>query len=118
MTQNLGRRRFALYAHLKPGSVGVEPGERVRRGQVIGRVGNTGNSSQPHLHFHVMDGQGGASKLAADGLPYRFDRFRFDGRVTGLDQSPPALVLGSAPPPLRRKGQYPLTGDIVKFKGL
>jgi peptidase M23-like protein len=42
--------RYALYAHLKPGSVRVHEGERVERGQVLGLVGTTGNSSEPHLH--------------------------------------------------------------------
>lgn len=64
---DLGNGRFAFYAHLQPGSLRVKPGDRVRRGQVIGLVGNSGNSTEPHLHFHVSDG---ASPLGAEGLPY------------------------------------------------
>ena len=45
----------------------------IQPGQVLGLVGNTGNSSEPHLHFHVMDAAGGPSNLVADGLPYVFD---------------------------------------------
>src|SRR5690606_30765550 len=67
---DLGGGRFALYAHLQPGSLRVKPGERVRRGQVLGLVGNSGNSVAPHLHFHVMDGP---SPLDANGLPYAID---------------------------------------------
>lgn len=46
---------FALYAHLAPGSVGVARGQRISAGDVIGRVGHTGNSTAPHLHFQLMD---------------------------------------------------------------
>jgi peptidase M23-like protein len=115
VTEDLGDGRFALYAHLQPGSVRVKPGQRVQRGQVLGLVGNSGNSTGPHLHFHVMDGPGGPSNLAADGLPYVFDRFELDGRVTGLESNPPAPARLPADPPRLRAGQYPLTGDIITF---
>jgi hypothetical protein len=58
--------RFALYAHLQPGSLRVRVGQRVAAGQLLGLVGNSGNSDSPHLHFHVADAP---SPLAADGLP-------------------------------------------------
>jgi hypothetical protein len=115
VTQDLGGGRFALYAHLQPGSVRVKPGQRVRRGEVLGLVGNSGNSTGPHLHFHVMDGPGGQSNLDANGLPYVFDRFELDGRVTGLESDPPAPVRLPADPPRERTAQYPLTGDIMTF---
>lgn len=46
---------FAVFAHLAPGSVAVRAGERLRVGDAIGRVGHTGNSTSPHLHFQLMD---------------------------------------------------------------
>ena len=116
VNQDLGGGRFALYAHLQPGSLRVKPGDRVQPGQVLGLVGNSGNSSEPHLHFHVMDGQGGPSNLGAEGVPYVFDRFRLDGRVLGLDGTLPALVRVPARPPSERTRQYPLTGDVVAFR--
>lgn len=67
---DIGGGAFVLYAHMQPGSVRVRTGDRVRRGDVIGAVGNTGNSSEPHLHLHVMDGP---SPLLANGLPYVFE---------------------------------------------
>lgn len=76
----IGDGLYALYAHLKPGSVAVTPGERVAKGDVIGRVGNSGNTLAPHLHLHVMDNP---SRLDADGLPYVFERFR----ATAIDKA-------------------------------
>jgi len=45
---------YPLYAHLQKGSVAVRPGQAVRVGDLLGRVGNSGSSLQPHLHFQVM----------------------------------------------------------------
>jgi murein DD-endopeptidase MepM/ murein hydrolase activator NlpD len=50
-----GQNEYALYAHLQPGSVRVHRGDAVGQGQVLGLCGNSGNSSEPHLHFHVQD---------------------------------------------------------------
>ncbi len=113
--QDLGHGRYALYAHLQPGSLKVKAGDVVTAGQVLGLVGNTGNSTGPHLHFHVMDGPGGTVGLLADGLPYVFDRFDLTAHVTGLESDPPNPVRGPARAPLMRTVQYPLTGDIVTF---
>jgi hypothetical protein len=60
---------FALYAHLVPGSVAVREGERVGTGQVVGRLGHSGNSTSPHLHFHLMDS---ADPRRARGVPCAF----------------------------------------------
>jgi Peptidase family M23 len=64
---DLGGGRFAFYAHLQPGTVRVKVGERVKSGQVLGLVGNSGNSTEPHLHFHISNG---ISPLGSEGLPY------------------------------------------------
>ena len=66
----LGQGRYALYAHLMPNSLQVKAGDRVKRGQLIGRLGNSGNSSGPHLHFHVGDRN---AALESEGLPYVID---------------------------------------------
>jgi murein DD-endopeptidase MepM/ murein hydrolase activator NlpD len=50
-----GSREYAVYAHLKPGSLSVHRGDKVCKGQVLGFCGNSGNSSEPHLHFHLQD---------------------------------------------------------------
>ena len=75
---DIGDGFFVNYAHMQPGSVRPKVGDRVTRGDVIGLVGNSGNSVAPHLHLHVMDGP---SPLAAQGLPYLYDTFTTTGQV-------------------------------------
>ena len=72
---NLGAHRHAFYGHLKPGSLPVRAGDRVHRGDVIGLLGNSGNSTGPHLHFHISDRN---HPLAAEGLPYAIDSWEWN----------------------------------------
>jgi len=76
--------RYAYYAHLQKGSKGVlvEPGDRVRKGQVIGKLGNTGNTDAPHLHFMLIDGK---APLTSHALPFEIDAFRTQGVLTNYD---------------------------------
>ena len=60
---------FGFYGHLRQGSLEVEVGDRVERGQLLGQVGMSGNTTEPHLHFHLTDGE---DFLYARGLPVRF----------------------------------------------
>jgi murein DD-endopeptidase len=76
VTLDLGNGFFASYAHLKPGSIRVRPGQRVRSGELIGLLGNSGNSNAPHLHFQVGSN---ATLLFGDGVPYEFDSFIYEG---------------------------------------
>ena len=110
---DIGDGRFAFYAHLQPGSLRVAVGDRVERGQVLGRLGNSGNSDAPHLHFHVMDGP---SPLGSNGLPFVFRSFASAGTVT--DEN--ALFVGE-PAPIgpalagRHREQLPLNLQVVRF---
>jgi hypothetical protein len=63
----------ALYAHLAPGTVAVTRGQAVAAGDIVGRVGHTGNSTAPHLHFHLMDD---ADPARARGIPCAFATYR------------------------------------------
>jgi hypothetical protein len=64
---------YSVYAHLQPGTVAVAPGDRVRAGQPLGKLGSSGNSTEPHLHFHVCDGP---SALDCSGIPVEFGGVR------------------------------------------
>jgi len=106
--------RYATYSHLKPGSVRVRPGQRVRRGQVLGRVGNTGQAGAPHLHFQLSDG---TDPLASNVVPYVFDRFSLRGTATNVDEflmGVPADVQTS-PGPAKRRHELPLHANVVRF---
>ncbi|GAA1865726.1 M23 family metallopeptidase [Actinomadura bangladeshensis] len=76
VTLDLGGGVYAVFAHLRRGSVRVAKGDRVRAGDVLGEVGNSGNTSEPHLHFHLMDRP---RPLAAAGIPFAF-RYETGGR--------------------------------------
>jgi hypothetical protein len=82
---DLGGGAFAFYAHLQPGSLKVKVGDRVKRGQVLGLVGNSGNSTEPHLHFHVMDGP---NNLGSEGIPYAFEAFALKDGTKRTKQIP------------------------------
>ncbi len=87
---------FAALCHLKTGSITVSIGESVKRGQMIGRIGHSGNSFAPHLHFQLMDScniakangllcafeeynifEDGIWKKVVNGIPTKKDRIRF-----------------------------------------
>jgi murein DD-endopeptidase MepM/ murein hydrolase activator NlpD len=89
----------AVYAHLVPGSMAVHVGERVAAGQQLGRLGNSGGSLAPHLHFHVVDGNSDAS---SDGFPYVLRSF-------GLAAQSDVGALGEA---LQGKAGFPTAGAL------
>jgi len=64
-----GKNEYSLYAHLQPGSVGIRVGDQVKAGEVIGKLGSSGNSTEPHLHFHVCDK---SDPLMCAGIPVNF----------------------------------------------
>jgi len=72
----MGYGLYAFYAHMRPGTIKVNVGDRVTAGELIGHVGNSGNSTEPHLHEHIVNR---ASFLAGQGVPYEFARFEASG---------------------------------------
>jgi hypothetical protein len=115
---DLGRGRYALYAHLRAGSITVKPGDKVKRGQVIAHVGNSGNTLAPHLHFHVMDSP---SPLASNGLPYAIDAFTVTGATGGTAafdkaeaEGAPLAITPMAPPRAVRNA-LPLDQLEIRF---
>jgi hypothetical protein len=114
---DIGSGRFAFYAHMQPGSVRVQVGDVVQRGQVLGLLGNSGNTDGPHLHFHVMDGP---SPLGSNGLPFVFRAFESEGTSTNdIDD----LLLGQRAvigPALvgPHQNQMPLLNEVVSFPAI
>jgi Peptidase family M23 len=117
---DMGHGEFAMYAHMIPGSVVVHEGQFVRAGEKLGRLGNSGNTIVPHLHFQVMDRP---SPLNSVGLPFVFDRMALQGRLVGssLEEVDDVLFAGGAVAvddsvtgPRRR--QMPLTLDMLGFR--
>jgi murein DD-endopeptidase MepM/ murein hydrolase activator NlpD len=115
VVQDLGNGNYALYAHLQTGSIAVKPGDRLVAGQVLARLGNTGNTDAPHLHFHVMSTP---DPLRSDGLPFVFSAF--DLQAT-LPDSEDALTAGrpaELPPPAPLRAQrdvMPLQNDLMTY---
>jgi hypothetical protein len=117
VVQSLGDGNYALYAHIKTGTVAVKPGDRLTAGQVLGNVGNTGNSTAPHLHFHVMSSP---DPLRSDGLPFVFGGFRLDSRLAGAEVLDG--LFGGTPAPLApgfrardETGVMPLELDVMTY---
>ena len=69
---------YLFVGHLQPGSVAVSAGERVTAGQLLGRVGNSGNSSEPHVHLHLQDAP---RPYFGEGIPFHFHGYRHEGRL-------------------------------------
>ncbi|QQP94301.1 M23 family metallopeptidase [Lysobacter enzymogenes] len=101
---------FVHYAHLQPGSVAAKAGERVRRGQALGRLGQSGNAGGPHLHLHVSNA---ATFEQSEGLPFVFERFDMLGRRSIGEALAPDSPF--APAPQTRRAQMPLDGDAIGF---
>src|SRR6478609_8202207 len=110
---------YAFYAHLLKGSLLVKVGDRVRKGQVIASLGNTGNANASHLHFHIMNGP---SVLGSSGIPYVIDDFQYQGQVSPRQIADADNYLtgdffgtGHLAEPEPRQDQLPLAWAIVNF---
>jgi hypothetical protein len=113
---DLGGEHFAAYAHILPGSITVKVGERVKCGQVIGKLGNSGNSDAPHLHFHIGDRN---SVLGTHGLPYHLAAYEWIGNTGNTDEFLSKVDEGQAwhaeKPAEKRKNEYMGYNDVVNL---
>src|SRR6185437_10199900 len=108
---DIGFHRYALYGHLIPGSLKVKVGDSVKRGQVLGRLGNSGNSTEPHLHFQIADAP---SFLLANGLPYLYDQVDVKpARIVDASSDPPVIQISG--PARRYLATMLLDNDVVVF---
>jgi hypothetical protein len=103
---DLGDGHYAFYAHLQPGSLRVKQGDKVKRGQVLGLVGNSGNSTEPHLHFHISNSN---SPLGSEGLPYALQSFEVVGKGWGWKPGPSGAASE------KRGMEMPLENEVVRF---
>ena len=88
---DVGGGNFAFYAHMIKGSITVKEGDFVTRGQVIGLLGNSGNTSAPHLHFHIL---AGPETLGSNGLPYVTDGYELLARSASTEAFDNAEING------------------------
>jgi biotin carboxyl carrier protein len=106
---NIGNGVYAFYAHLQPGSLRVKVGDHVKAGQVIALLGNSGNSTEPHLHFHLIDR---SSPLGGEGLPFAYPFYALlgegslEGDAAKMEWLPSKRVV---------HGEIPSENEIVQF---
>ena len=109
-----GPKEYTLYAHLRPGGITVKLGDKVKQGDLLGTIGNSGNSDAPHLHFQAIDGP---SALASEGIPFVFARFTLLSVLAPSDLDS-MLASGEVPkrgvpfPEQNRRHEIP-TGNMI-----
>lgn len=101
-----GTGEFSLLGHLQKGSVTVRPGQRVVAGQQVARCGNSGMSTEPHLHYQLMDGP---DWKKAQGLPAQFQGFLANGRHVERGEPMRSQVISHAEVAARRDGPGAVT---------
>ncbi|MGH7925104.1 MAG: M23 family metallopeptidase, partial [Candidatus Binatus sp.] len=106
--QQIGEDHYAAYAHLRPGTIKVKVGDTVHAGDVLAHLGNTGNSSQPHLHFQVCDAP---SFVASEGLPFAIDQYTYEDYK--IEKSPKAALTVKASHAMTK--QEPMEDELDAF---
>jgi Peptidase family M23 len=99
ITLDLGGGQFAHYCHLQPGSLSVKTGDRVRRGQILARIGDSGDARELHLHFQVSTS---SMLMAGEGVPYLIDAYRVTAATAGTAEA--------------RTRELPLKDTLVAFR--
>lgn len=117
---DLGQGRFATYMHLQSGSVRVRAGDTVTRGQVIGRVGNTGASVAPHLHFQLNAVPWPAGRVreatSAEGIPFVHPSYELVGQF-GVPHCRCEGVTCATSVPQERTREMPIQRNVIRFPG-
>lgn len=108
----IGESQFVFYEHLKPNTIRVKPGQRVRKGDLIAQVGFTGQSTGPHLHLHVADSD---SPLGAEGLPFIVDRFTVRGSYPDFNTFGNHRWQSTTRKSTQITGQHPAPNDVIDF---
>lgn len=102
-----GNGEFSFLAHLKQGSVAVKVGDRVKPGDKLGLCGNSGNTSEPHLHYHL---QTTAKFGAGEGLPAQFLNYIADGKEVARGEPVQGQTIRNRPAPVSAPSAEPRSG--------
>lgn len=106
---------YAFYAHIIAGTITHKIGDRVRKGDIVGKLGSSGNSTIPHLHFHIVSGY---SPLFANGVPYLIDSYIYRDKRLDIEElrlnDVPWSDIGKFNIPMHNKA--PADGQLVKFE--
>lgn len=107
---DIGQSHYAIYAHCMKGSVVVRKGDKVMKGQIIGKIGNSGMSMGPHLHFQLSNLP---DPLRAESMPYVLDKFTLIGSAAEVFKSPNGKYVASTPREVTER--IPDIGDVIKM---
>ena len=107
----IGPNVFAWYAHLRHGSITVKVGDTVKAGAPIAKLGNSGPSEGPHLHFGLLDKP---DPIVGRSLPFVFDSFTSDGAIDFDSSEGDRLVI--RPDARQVQSAYPLYGSVQDFR--
>lgn len=110
---DIGNGKVAFYEHLRPRSIRVKPGQRVKKGEVIASLGFTGQTTGPHLHFHVADKD---SALGAEGVPFAFESFTLLGRYNNLEKFGSAPWIPEKNLQQIKFAERPSPNSVIKFR--
>jgi hypothetical protein len=118
VTLDLGGGRFAMYAHLAPQSVTVHVGDHVKAGDMLGLLGNSGNTTGPHLHFQISDRP---STIDTTSLPFVFQNMLLQSRTSANLDDIETFSISGTPLPITSKpakqltDSMPLSCDVITF---
>lgn len=110
----ISERTFVFYEHLKPYSIKVKTGQKVKKGDIIASLGFTGQTTGPHLHIHVADAK---SALGSEGLPFAFEDFELLGHYPHFENfgKRPWLPRSSSKNAVRQN-ERPSPNAVIQFK--
>jgi len=110
---DIGFGLYAFYAHMRPGTVAVKQGDVIAAGQLLGHVGNTGSSSEPHLHFHIIDHP---QFLSGQGVPYEFANFSTSPKIDVQTIPNSDVITFTSVGPLKPvQNEYPPENAAIDF---